>query len=128
VIPQHSLSGTPVIAAYLVPDDVAYSAIEDFERGGTALGNAGTGMNIRTWRLFMVGVDVQIDAPSVAAVTIFSGANITELSLAFDQNMNPAIAYVQATAAKLYHYDTVTEAYVECASTTSAHCRTPCRT
>lgn len=111
MIPQQLLSGVPVPTLYLTPDDATYHALIDYERGGTALHDAGTGMNVRTWRLFLDGNDVKIDASGVAAAIEFSGADITELSLAFDQNMNPVIAYVQASAAKLYYYDTVLEAY-----------------
>ena len=41
---------------------------------------------------------------------VFSGADITELSLAFDQNMRATIAFMQAGEAKLYYYDTGLEA------------------
>ncbi|WP_444922938.1 hypothetical protein ACJJH9_12205 [Microbulbifer sp. DLAB2-AF] len=41
------------------------------------------------------GKAIVLDAERVAPFTVINGANITEVSLAFDQNMRPVIAYVE---------------------------------
>ncbi|WP_445357351.1 hypothetical protein ACJJIC_15485 [Microbulbifer sp. ANSA002] len=56
-------------------------------------------------RVMEDGKAIVLDSLQVRASTVITGANITEVRLAFDQNMRPVIAYVEAGTAKLYWYD-----------------------
>ena len=81
----------------------------DYEMGGVALNDPSQGLLVKIWRLRYVSPDVRISADGVAESTLFTAAGLTELSLAFDQNMRPVVAYVQSGEAKLRWYDALTE-------------------
>ena len=50
--------------------------------------------------------------PKDTAKTLLAAPDITEVDLAFDQNMRPVLAYVSGGIAKLYWYDTVSQSQV----------------
>lgn len=79
----------------------------DYEMGGVSIQDPSQGMSVRVWKLWLDGSNVVLapdDAPYLATV-LFSGEGITELTLAFDSNMTPVVAYVQAGVTKLRWYD-----------------------
>lgn len=117
MLPNHILSVTPVFGYYLPPDDLDPNPILDYEMGGVALFDASQGMMVRTWytRLVIDGVTetnaVFIGAADVPEVMFFSGLTISEVSLAFDQNMNPFLAFVEGGQAKFYWFDAALPGY-----------------
>jgi hypothetical protein len=112
MIPLQRLSSVPVPAEFLEPDDLETSSLVDYEFGGVALNDASQGLRVRTWRLRLVGNDIRINADNVPEVTLFTRNGITELSLAFDQNMRPYVAFVQNGQAILRWYDTLAQQQV----------------
>lgn len=110
MIPQGRLSTTVVYAPFMSPDDIEQpSLLVDYEMGGVALNDPSQGLEVYTWiaQYFPATGDVTIFAPGVPATILFNAPDITEISLAFDQNMRPVIAYVQAGQAKFFWFDTV---------------------
>jgi hypothetical protein len=105
MIPNNELSPTPVLAPYSEQVNDPDAPLVDYELGGTALSDPSDGLQVKTWTAFMDGNDVRIQAEDVAATTLLTLAGVTEISLAFDQEMRPAIAYVQNGVAKLWWYD-----------------------
>ena len=83
------------------------SATNDFEYGGIALNDASQGHEVQEWntRVSEDGTQIITGAPSVADTVLYTGAEITEVSCSFDQNMRPAFAFVEAGAAKFEWYD-----------------------
>ncbi len=113
MIPLQRLSTTVVPAEFLTPDDIeAPSSLVDHELGGVGLNDASQGLRVRNWRLRLVGNDVRINADGVSEVTLFTRSGITELSLAFDQNMRPYVAFVENGQSVLRWYDTLAEQQV----------------
>lgn len=112
MIPGRTLSSQAVPAPYLKPDDLITSPIVDYERGGVALRDGSQGLNVRDWIFRLVGDDVTVEADGVPRVTLFSAPGATEISGAFDQNMNPAVGFMQAGEMRLYWYDTTVERQV----------------
>lgn len=113
MIPLQKLSTTAVPAEFLAPDDIeASSSLVDYELGGVGLNDASQGLKVRTWRLRAVANDIRISAESVPEVTLFTRSGITELSLAFDQNMRPYVAFVENGQSVLRWYDTLAEQQV----------------
>jgi hypothetical protein len=111
MIPGNQLSVTPVIAPYSEQVNDPDAPLVDYELGGTALSDPSDGLQVKTWTAFMDGNDVRIQAEDVAATTLLTLAGVTEISLAFDQEMRPAIAYVQNGVAKLWWYDPAVVGY-----------------
>jgi len=118
VLPDHLLSSTPLPAEWLPPDDIERDdMLVDRELGGTGLNNPNDGLMVQAWRAWVDGNDVRIATEAAAllgdpGIVLFSDPGITELSLTFDQNMRPAVAYVAAGMAKLRWYDSVPGAQV----------------
>lgn len=115
MIPQNRLS-TTVIFDNLVTPDPQPSNLVSRELGGVALQDPSQGMRVKVWTCTvilsgdpMIPDQVQVEAADVPAVTVFSALSITEVSLAFDQNMRPFVAFVSEGIAKFYWYDTVIE-------------------
>lgn len=82
----------------------------DFEWGGVGLGDSTQGFSVQVWQLFYNSESgaVTVTAPNQALpTTVFTRTGISELGLAFDQNMRPVVCYVQAGICKLYWYDPV---------------------
>lgn len=113
-LPGNALDPIGVAAAMLPPDDDGRpSLVEDYELGGIALNDPSQGLMVQNWRARLVGSDVRVGpAPYSTDSIVTSDTDITELSLAFDQNMRPTIAYVAGGVNKLYWYDTVHEMHV----------------
>jgi hypothetical protein len=114
-LPLDSFPETVVEQLLLPPDDVRRpsSLLVDYERGGIALQDPSQGINVRDWTADLQGDTVRVypsDTPG-SPTSLFTESGITSISLAFDQNMNAAIAYVANGTAKLYWYDPVIENY-----------------
>lgn len=107
MIPDRTLSSTPISAPFLPPDGGSSSPLIDYEMGGVALRDASEGLQVQVWTFFLDGTNVRVSAPSVAATTLFTRTGITELSGCFDQNMNPCVVFVQAGTTVLYWFDSL---------------------
>lgn len=112
MMPERSLSTTPVIGPFLVPEGGSASPLIDYEMGGIALRDASQGLQVQVWTFYLDGDNVMCDAPSVSPTVLFTRAGITELSGCFDQNMNPCVAFVAAGVTTLWWFDSVVHAQV----------------
>ena len=108
MLPQDRLSSTPLIDP-LVPNNYLGTFLRAIEYGGVALNDASQGLLVKLWTLEYKPStgNLEISAPGVSVTVLFNRPNISEVSLAFDRNMNVAVAFVQAGQAKLYYYDSV---------------------
>lgn len=113
-LPGNALDPIGIAAVLLSPDvDGRPSLLEDYEMGGIAINDPSQGLQVQNWRARLDGDDVLVGPdPYSSETVVISDTDITELSLAFDQNMRPTIAYVAGGVNKLYWYDTVPETHV----------------
>lgn len=113
MIPEERLSTTAVISGFT---DSFYlgTPLKSIEWGGLDIQDPSQGINLKPWTIEYKREtgDVVISASGVSETVIFNRADITEVSLAFDRNMNPTIAFVQAGQAKLYWYDSTVSDFV----------------
>lgn len=112
MIPNQTLSSSLEYAPFIYPDDLEESNLLSYELGGIALSDPTAGLEYQVWTLQGVPqggtadpVDVVISSPNTPATVLFSFVGITEVSLAFDQNMHPFVAFVQSGNPKYYWYD-----------------------
>jgi hypothetical protein len=114
MMPGNVLSTVTVQGLFEPPRDGVKEAAVDFEIGGVAIGDVSQGLEVKVWRAFVEVGDalIKLEADSVPAFVVLADADITEVSLAFDQLMRPSIAYVAGGQAKLYWWDTTVEAFV----------------
>lgn len=113
MFPNHELSDVPHRAGFAYP--VKTLSLEDkrraWEYGGVALNDTSQGLYVKLWEGVLIDngdtgtSDIYVRAPGVPLTLLFSAPGITEIDLAFDQNMNPFIAYMQAGVPKFYWYD-----------------------
>lgn len=123
-LPQSQLSATPYPAPFLSPDNHSRtSPLYDMERGGVALNDPSEGINGYDWKVWAeINVIKIARAPYDNPTTVITtAAAIYWISLAFDQNMRPTIAYMESNKCMLYWYDTVTaspkfSAFADCTS------------
>ena len=113
MFPLNELSETAFISGFdfpvktLSPED----KLQDWEKGGIALNDPSQGLLVQLWH-FTLEIDIEtgngtvyVKAPSTSKLFLFDGLGITEVSGAFDQNMNPFVAYIQAGDPKIWWYD-----------------------
>ncbi|MCO1336512.1 hypothetical protein MO867_19450 [Microbulbifer sp. OS29] len=106
-LPDKALSSTVLASPFIGGSHLPVRNTTDYESGGIAIQDPSAGLNYQVWRARVLndGSEIVLDAREVEAFTAISGSDITEVSLAFDQNMRPVIAYVEAGTAKLYWYN-----------------------
>jgi hypothetical protein len=94
---------------YLPPDDAENEYLLDMESGPIALNDPTEGLFYQAWTLRYYGEtgDFTLSAPNTAETIVLNAANVTEISLAFDQNGNPFIAFVEDDVAKFFWFDPV---------------------
>lgn len=79
----------------------------DREDGGIALNDPSEGHLYQEWRAWIdtTNENVYLEADNLAPQVLYTGVGITEASITFDQNMRPALAFVEAGVGKLQWYD-----------------------
>jgi hypothetical protein len=107
-IPDDRLSSLIISGHFLYPDSLDSQLLIDYELGGTDLNDPTGGLRVKVWtlRYYPGSGDMVISAPDVSPVILFNRAGITEISLAFDKNMDPFVAFVEAGQAKFWWFDT----------------------
>lgn len=112
MIPQSVLSTTPIPGPFLAPDNRPREALKDYELAGIAIRDPSQGLQVQEWTFEAKDGGVYASAPSVDETLLFTQAGITALAGAFDQNMNPAVAYVADGQLTFWWFDTVTHTQV----------------
>jgi hypothetical protein len=108
--PEDRMSTTAVTADYLSPDERTRDLDEDYEAGPVALSDPSQGLDYQVWHLtwdFATGDFTVTPETSGSPSVIINAANVTQCSLAFDNNGRVNIAYTANGQAYLYWYDTV---------------------
>lgn len=100
-----TISSTPSPSAFVDAKADTVSPLVDYETGGVALQDPSEGLQYQVWTARTDGTDITIEADNSPAQVIYSGTNITEISLAFDSNMNYFVAFVEDGQAKFKWYD-----------------------
>lgn len=113
MLPNDALSSAPVTGVLLTPDSQVQHRLIDYERGGIALNDSTQGIDLQTWTAYVSGDDIFV-APESGGQTLLLHVNgISTLSLAFDQNMRPVLAYTAPDGAHLRYFDTITSMTID---------------
>ena len=95
MLPDGVLSTVPVPAAFQPPHDRVKERLIDYELGGRAIQDSSEGLELQVWRGRYLDGAIVLDVPGVVEpVSVLEIADVTEFQFTFDQNMQPAIAYV----------------------------------
>jgi len=110
-LPENKLSTSPVYSAFLGAAALPTSKTTSYTDGGIGLADTSEGLTYQVWKGEIVpnngtGLDdIWISADNLAPYIDHSAAGISELSIAFNQNMVLHYAYVENGEAKLHWYD-----------------------
>lgn len=109
---QHGnyLSSILMADHWIEPDDRENYPLIDYESGPIALNDPSEGQFYQAWtlRYFPDSGDMTLEAPNTPRTVQFNRPNINRISLAFDQNGNPFVAFVEnGTDAMYWWYDPV---------------------
>lgn len=113
MLPDNRASVFPIPGRFCWPDSLVTSRLVDYELGGLAINDASQGLMVQRWTLsYRANTDVVLKPDSGSETVLFSTSEIEELSLAFDQNMRPHVAYAKADHVHLWWFDTTEGDYV----------------
>lgn len=115
MIPENRLSTTVIYNTLMMPDPQP-SDLVSRQMGGVALNDPTQGLWIKPWTCDTVSSEdplepdlIRVFADDVPPETVLTDFAVTQVSLAFDQNMRPTIAFVANGVPKLYWYDSALE-------------------
>lgn len=112
MMPGNSLSSRAVSSRFAGARALSITKLLDYEDGGIAIQDPSKGLLYQRWRTRLILDKVWVDAPNTEEFVMFEAPGLTEISLTFDQNMRPALAYVQDGVAKIWWYDSGASAMV----------------
>lgn len=103
----------PVPGNYTNRVKTAGELLVGYEMGGIAISNPSQGLLVQLWRARVIaGQFIYIDSPNTSPFILLSDVNISEVDLAFDQNMLPFVTYVSNGLIKFYWFDPVPAQFV----------------
>lgn len=96
-MPDNALSMEVIKGHYIGTNDIAPSKLVAYELGGIGLNDPSQGLMVQLWKVYARDTKVFITSElHPSDILLFErGDIITEVSLAFDQNMRPFVAFVQ---------------------------------
>lgn len=109
-LPNDELSTQPMPSYFLGARAQIFPDYVDYMDGGVAIQDASLGLSYQIWTAEIVSDviedNIMLSAPTSPPQSVYSGQDITEVSLSFTQNMDICIAFVEQGIAKLLWYDT----------------------
>lgn len=113
MLPENRRSTLPIPGRFSAPDNQVTSRLVDYELAGVAVNNASQGLKVQRWTLsYRNNTDIVLTPQSGTESVLFSTSGIDELSLAFDQNMRPHVAFHKEGTITLWWYDSMASQHV----------------
>ncbi|BAM66451.1 hypothetical protein [Xanthomonas citri phage CP2] len=109
---NNALSTVPVPSSFVETVSRRTVPLIDYEMGGVNVADAIQGLNVKLWKLESNGAQMLLSADGVPAIELFNRPNVSQVALAFDQNMRPHVAFVQTGVTWLWWYDSQAGAMV----------------
>lgn len=107
-MPDNVLSSGVFTRAYQYPDSVETGERVALELGGIALNDPSQGLQVQTWKAEILNDTIYVSAENTGRFPKYHGVGLTEVDLAFDQNMRVFLAFVEGGVAKYLWWDTAT--------------------
>lgn len=115
-IPQNRLSTVLLERVWIPPDDRERATfLVDYEFGPIALNDTSQGLFYQPWTLaYNEATDNFVVTPETVGspVIVLNRPNVTQCTLAFDQNGHVVMGFTEAGVPKLYWYDTLAANHV----------------
>lgn len=107
-LPENTLSTTPVPSAFIGGAAMPVARYIDFETGAGALNDPTLGHFYQMWQARIADDKIYISADNTPEYVWRTVVGLTDVSIAFDQNMRLYIAYRALEVTYLYWYNTLT--------------------
>ena len=105
MIPGNRFSLIPITGTLTNP--LSLNRLVGYTMGPVAVQDPSEGFLVKVWTVYVENdLDVYISAPDVPPIFMFSRASkIYNISLAFDTNANPSVAFQESSSSYLYWFD-----------------------
>lgn len=111
--PSNSLSEIPVPGEFV--GSGAANILDrkrDYEEGPIAEQDPSQGLNYQEWRSYILDNKIWLESDNSPARVVYEGTEeLTDVSIAFNQNADIHYAYIEGGVAKLYWFDTTTSQF-----------------
>ena len=111
MLPENTISTSPVPTSFLVPSKTEGDVLIDYEWGGVDIRDTSEGLNKYIWECFYKDNWVVLKNPD-KEVNWLNMEGVTQLGLAFNFNMQPYVTYVKDSKVYLNWFDTSVQQYV----------------
>lgn len=113
-LPSNVLSTDTAHDEFEFPRSVWKIPLVDYEIGGTALGDTSQGLKFKLWKAFVDGdgTQIKLQPDGGSASVIVTDTDITEISLAFDQQMRAYLTWMAGSSAKYRWFDSTVSNFV----------------
>ena len=112
MIPGNAFTAAPVVGPFMYLQDQPYTPLSQTIMGGVALSNGTQGRLVKAWTVAYINNTIQVQPAGGFNALSIPVPGVTSVSLAFDANMAPVIAWTTTGGANLYYYDTITATYI----------------
>lgn len=110
MMPDNVLSSQLEYAQFEYPDNIPTGPLFDYQLGGIALSDPTQGLQYQVWSVVYTVVDgsVLLTADNhPTPILLFTRLGIEHISLTFDQNMHPCIAFQIGNQSTFWFFDTI---------------------
>lgn len=107
-MPENILSPSPMPAAFIGGAALSITRTNDYEMGAGALNDPTLGHNFQLWHARIVDETILIGAENLPEFVFYEGEAVTDVSIAFDQNMRLHVAYRDLGNTYFYWFNTQT--------------------
>ena len=109
MMPNNILSSQAIDSPFIAPN--RSNELVDYEYGGIALGDVSQGLQAKLWHCFYENGQIKV-SNGLTTQVLLAVENIIALSLAFDLNMRPMVAYLANGHCYLWWYDSQAAAQI----------------
>lgn len=110
--PHAHLSAYPVVASLVGADRLPSTDTVVYQEGPIGLADSSQGLQAQIWRGRLIGDTFYVTSPTTVETPLFDRRGIRQVSLSFDQNGRPLVAYLIEGDLWLYWHSTVERRFV----------------
>lgn len=123
MIPANTITPTPIVASYQYPYELPYNPFRQVVLGGTALGDAAAGRQVKLWVVEYAYGIISVGPDNGPVELTLAVPDLLSVSLAFDSNMGVVLGWQSTTGGNLHYFDIELNSYVTKPFPTASSCR-----